>query len=147
MMPTLVTREEAEMYDDGYRRILVHQHTDRIEHAARREFELHPPRVRRMRDDGTLELRLCCVHDDAALRRLADLEGKAAPRGCYVIAKVDGVLVAAHSLDGGDLLADPYRPTEHLLPLLRLRAEQVAPAPGKAAWWHMLGAKRAVRRA
>jgi hypothetical protein len=124
------------MYDDGYRRLLMHQHTHTIERAARREFELHPPQPRQVADEGSVELRLCCVHDDAALRRLADLEGKAAPR-----------IVAAHSLDGGELLADPFQPTAHLLPLLQLRASQVAPAPSRAAWWHALGTRRALRRA
>ncbi len=74
-------------------------------------------------------LRLCCVHDDAALERLAALEGRPGPSGRFVVAEVDGAVVAALPLGCGAALADPFRPTAHLLPLLELRAKQLSAAP------------------
>ncbi len=70
-------------------------------------------------------LRLCCVSDDAAIERLAQLEGRTAPIGRHIVAEVDGVVIAALPLAGGKLLADPFRATSHLLSLLELRAKQV----------------------
>jgi hypothetical protein len=74
-----------------------------------------------------VELRLCRVDDDPALERLALLEGRPAPAGRYVLAEVDGKVVAAVSLVSGAVLADPFESTAHLLPLLELRAAQLAP--------------------
>jgi len=90
-------------------------------------------------------LRLCTVRDDCILDRLAELEGKAAPRGRYVVAEIDGAVVAALPLGIGAVLADPFRPTAHLVPLLELRAKELAPAPrrGPAVW----GAVRSWSRA
>ena len=82
-------------------------------------------------------LRLCSVHDDAALDRLAELEGKPLPSGRHVLAEVDGTVVAALPLGRGPLLADPFERTEHLIPLLELRARQIAPETrrrGPAGW-------------
>jgi hypothetical protein len=87
-------------------------------------------------------LRLCSVCDDEALDRLAALEGRPTPLGRHVLAEIDGVVVAARSLISGDVLADPFRPTAHLLPLLALRASQVAPASGRARSVPFLGAAR-----
>jgi len=38
-------------------------------------------------------------------------------------------VVAALPLGGGEPLSDPFRPTAHLLPLLRLRASQLEGQP------------------
>ena len=75
--------------------------------------------------DQPVSLRLCCVHDDDALDRLAVLEGRPVPTGRFVLAEVNGRVVAALPLGGGEPLADPFQPTAHLLPLLRLRASQL----------------------
>jgi hypothetical protein len=71
-------------------------------------------------------LRLCRVQDDEALDRLAQLENLPAPRGSHVVAEVGGEVVAALPLGPGSALADPFRPTAHLMPLLELRARQLA---------------------
>ena len=81
----------------------------------------------RPENQDPVELRLCRVDDDPALERLALLEGRPAPAGRYVVADVGGIVVAAVSLLSGAVLADPFEPTAHLLPLLRLRAAQLAP--------------------
>lgn len=76
-------------------------------------------------------LRLCTVADDPALERLAELEGRLVPSGRHLVALVDGQLVASLPLVGGAPLADPFRPTAHLMPLLRLRAAQLEPRGGR----------------
>jgi hypothetical protein len=79
-------------------------------------------------------LRLCSVCDDEALDRLADLEGRPVSSGRHVVAEVGGIVVAALPLGCGELLADPFRPTAHLIPLLELRAKQIGtdcPARGR----------------
>jgi hypothetical protein len=70
-------------------------------------------------------LRLCSVHDDDALARLAQLEGRPEPQGRHVVAEVRGFVVAALPLGPGSVIADPFRPTAHLIPLLELRAKQL----------------------
>jgi hypothetical protein len=70
-------------------------------------------------------LRLSRVHDEAALDTLGRLEGRPASAGCFVVAEVGGKIVAALPLGPGAPLADPFRPTAHLLPLLELRAKQL----------------------
>ena len=76
-------------------------------------------------DTRDVELRLCRVSDDPELERLAELEGRPLPFGRLVVAVVRGHLVAALPVSGGCALADPFTRTEHLLPLLELRAAQL----------------------
>jgi len=74
-------------------------------------------------------LRLDTVHDGEALARLAALDDRRGrPFGRHVVAEVGGVIVAALPLSGAVPFTDPFRPTKHLLPLLELRASQIAGA-------------------
>ena len=87
-------------------------------------------RLRRELSEGLPEpvlLRLCTITDDPTLDRLAELEGQPQPQGRHVVAEVDGAVVAALPLAGGPALADPFRSTAQLLPLLELRRRQLAP--------------------
>jgi hypothetical protein len=61
--------------------------------------------------------------DRAALRRLAELDGRPAPAGEALLALVGGELRAAVPLAGGEALADPFHRTAELVDLLRVRAE------------------------
>jgi hypothetical protein len=79
-------------------------------------------------DFQQLVLRLGTVQDDAALEHLALLDGKPLTGGRHVVAEIDGIVVAAKPVDGGALIADPFRRTAHLAPLLELRAKQLLPA-------------------
>ena len=47
------------------------------------------------------------------------------PFGRFVVAVIKGQIVAALPLAGGHALRDPFTKTEHLLPLLELRAAQL----------------------
>jgi hypothetical protein len=93
---------------------------------ARRPPVASPPRVQdSVQHDPTIALRLCRVGDDPALARLAALEERPAPLGRFVVAEIDGRIVAALPLDGGPPLRDPFVRTAHLLRLLELRAAQL----------------------
>jgi hypothetical protein len=71
-------------------------------------------------------LRLCRVDDDPELESLAVLDGGARiVPGRYVLAEVNGRIVAGMPLSGGDIVADPFHHTANLLPLLQLRAQQL----------------------
>lgn len=84
----------------------------------------HPPAADTAAESVTL--RLARIHDGDDLDRLAQLEGRPTPPGPHVVAEVGGTIVAALSLDPGPPLADPFRPTAHLIPLLELRVKQLA---------------------
>lgn len=81
----------------------------------------------------SLVLRLCCVQDDdnGVLDRLAGLEGRETPKGPHVLAEIGGVVVAALPLGPGEVLADPFSPTAHLIPLLELRATHLTGSRGR----------------
>ncbi len=103
--------------------IAMRQHE--LELAARRaRLVKRQPALERVSDDSVM-LRLCTVKDDAAIARLAALEGRPLPEGPLVIGEVAGEVVAALPLHGGEALADPFRYTEHLLTLMRMRAHQL----------------------
>lgn len=67
--------------------------------------------------------------DDAlALLHLAELDSSIAPSGIVLVAEVGGRIWAAHSLDDGHGIADPFRPTGELSFLLAERARQLTAA-------------------
>jgi hypothetical protein len=76
-------------------------------------------------DLSGIELRLCRSGDDPQLEQLAQLAERPLPFGRFVVAAVDGRIVAALPLGGGRALADPFVRTSHLVPLLELRAAQL----------------------
>ncbi|MGH2914572.1 MAG: hypothetical protein ACRDMX_06260 [Solirubrobacteraceae bacterium] len=62
------------------------------------------------------------------LTRLAELDSAAAPPPApLLLAELDGELAAAISLADGTVIADPFRPTERLVALLRAHAAPAAP--------------------
>jgi len=121
------------MMHPDYRMEMIHAEQQRIGQALQRASLLAGPVPRRQTVEEAVALRLCSVHDDDALERLALLEGRPVPRGCFVLAEVEGEIVAALPLSGGDPLTDPFRRTAHLLPLLRLRAGQLEAQPRRMA--------------
>ena len=66
--------------------------------------------------------------DTLALLDLADLDSSHAPHGIVLVAEVGGRIWAAHSLDDGHAIADPFRPTGELSFLLSERARQLTTA-------------------
>jgi hypothetical protein len=64
--------------------------------------------------------------DDAlALLDLADLDSSRPPHGIVIVAEVGGRIWAAHSLEDGHAIADPFRPSGELAFLLAERARQI----------------------
>src|SRR3954471_5934262 len=111
------------MHDYEMRKMLM---TDRID-SLRRAAE-HAPRAAAstaVAAHGELELRLCKTADDPALERLAALSERPIPFGRLVVALCAAGLAAAMPLAGGSPLRDPFVKTLHILPLLKLRADQL----------------------
>jgi len=109
----------------------IHEHEREIRERARKAS------LRRQLNEApapetTVLLRLCTITDDPALDRLAELEGRPQPQGRHVVAEIDGAVVAALPLAGGPALADPFRSTAQLMPLLELRRRQLAPVQPSA---------------
>ena len=71
---------------------------------------------------SSLVLRLATAPDAAELERLAALDSARPLTGEVVLASVDGELRAALSLETGRAVADPFRPSLELVPLLRTAA-------------------------
>ena len=64
--------------------------------------------------------------DDALeLLDLADLDSSRAPHGIVLVAEVGGSLWAAHGVEDGHAIADPFRPSGELAILLAERARQL----------------------
>jgi hypothetical protein len=72
--------------------------------------------------------------DWSELERLAALDSARAPTGPALVAETDSRMLAALPLGSGRPIADPFEPTEAIVALLRLRAEQMAGTPDRRAW-------------
>src|SRR5919201_1770063 len=70
-------------------------------------------------------IRRAGADDEAALRRLADLDSTRVPDGPILMAEIGGQAVAAISILSGESFADPFTPTLELRRLLELRASQL----------------------
>ncbi len=71
-----------------------------------------------------ISIRLAEPGDAQALRTVAERDSRLLPGGRLLIAEVSGEVHAALSLETGESVADPFRPTAALVDLLRLRARQ-----------------------
>ena len=72
-----------------------------------------------------LSVRPFAERDIDAIRLLAALDSKQVPTGAVLVAEQAGEVVAALPLDGGNVLADPFKPTADVVALLKLRASQL----------------------
>ena len=97
---------------DGLRR-------DAVQHRLGREAGRRPAHAVRT----AIELRLSACREE--LERLAALSERPLHEGDWLVADVDGVAVAAVSVDDGATVYDPFRPTAQALSLLKLRRKQV----------------------
>jgi hypothetical protein len=71
-------------------------------------------------------VRYAATFDRSELAELAALDSATAPSGPVLVAEADARLVAALPLGSGRPIADPFRPSDEVIALLRLRAEQLA---------------------
>jgi hypothetical protein len=87
-------------------------------------------RQERDSSDLCLTVRRLANSNIDAIRRLAELDGKPTPIGAVLVAEVAEELVAAVPVDGGEALADPFKPTADIVALLELRARQLRESRG-----------------
>jgi hypothetical protein len=73
----------------------------------------------------TLTMRYATPDDATDLEQLAELDSRRPPRGVVLLADVDGELWAAVSLDDGDAVAHPFRPSGELRFRLSERAREL----------------------
>jgi len=88
---------------------------------AREVSQRRPQPVR-----AAIELRLSACRDE--LERLAALSERRLGGGDWLVADVNGVPVAAVSLDNGSTVYDPFKSTSQAVSLLKLRRKQVLAA-------------------
>ena len=77
---------------------------------------------RPQRRTGRIELRFAAPSDGNAIARLAALDSKPRPTRPTLLAEVDGEVVAAAPLEGGEAIADPFTPTREVVELLEQHA-------------------------
>jgi len=75
-------------------------------------------------------VRLAGERDEAAVRRLEELDRKQLPREPMLVAEVAGRVLAARTLATRHAVADPFLPTSGLVELLDLRSVQLRQEPG-----------------
>lgn len=109
------------MLDIELRRMIMDDRVETLRRAGRRR----KPQLVVDESAPDVELRLCKPVDDPQIDSLAALSEQPVPFGRLVVALLNGRLVAAVPVGGGCALRDPFVKTEHLLPLLELRAAQL----------------------
>jgi hypothetical protein len=114
------------MHPELMRQVAMSRMADFNESAARYR-RAHQDRPRQSHVVRTaIELRLSACREE--LERLAILSEKPLHEGEWIVADVDGVPVAAVSVDDGATVYDPFRPTSQAVSLLKLRRKQVLAA-------------------
>ena len=76
----------------------------------------------------SVAVRLARPEDEAAIQKLAALDGKKAPAGRVLVAEADSEVIAALAIDGAHAVADPFRWTSDVVALMEMRAAQIADA-------------------
>src|SRR5438445_2981692 len=97
-------------------------HRDALRYRRARAASLRPPQPVR----AAIQLRLSACRDE--LERLAALSERRLSGGEWIVADVNGVPVAAVSLDNGATVYDPFTSTSQAVSLLKLRRKQVLAA-------------------
>jgi hypothetical protein len=101
----------------------VHRFVPELPARLRRALGRHELVARRLERARSFVIRFSCPGDQAALERLAALDGRTPPKGSFLLAEIDGELVAAAPLDiDAEPVSDPLRSTANILELLRLQA-------------------------
>jgi len=84
-------------------------------------------------DGPDISIRLAAAADLPALRRVAERDSRLLPPGDLLVAEAQGEVHAALSLQTGESIADPFRPTAAMVELLKLRARQSSRG-GQGTW-------------
>lgn len=112
-------------------------------------FPLMSPRSKRTTPSrlgsyDSVAVRMARPEDDAAIHRIAALDGKRVPGGRVLVAEADAEVIAAMPAAGGTVVADPFRWTSEVVALMELRAAQFADT-GRAPLAAPEGAVQALR--
>src|SRR5215475_14061170 len=86
---------------------------DAARYRRAREAATHPPQPVRT----AIQLRLSACREE--LERLAALSERPVHDGDWLVAELDGVPVAAMSVDDGATVYDPFRPSSQVVSLLQ----------------------------
>src|SRR5438876_9233471 len=106
---------------------MVLERTARFQRDADRYRQAREAHIRSPQPVRTaIELRLSACREE--LERLAQLSERPLHEGDWIVADVDGVVVAAVAVDDGTTVYDPFKPTSQAVSLLRLRRKQVLAA-------------------
>jgi hypothetical protein len=90
-----------------------------------------------------ITLEMLGIENDAELRRIAERDSREAPTGTVLGARVDGRLVAAHSVSDGHRVADPFVHTAEIQKLLAARAAQLRGTGRGGPWSRLFGRREA----
>ena len=99
---------------------------DRQSEAARHRLAREASRRPVQPVRAAIQLRLSACRDE--LERLAALSERRVRDGDWIVADVNGVPVAAVSVEDGTTVYDPFRATSQAVSLLQLRRKQVLAA-------------------
>lgn len=91
----------------------------------------------------TITIRRATAEDEAALERLAQLEGTRLPSGELLVAAVDGELWATVELGRSSVIADPFRASGAAAELLSLRSRRLRELDDPPRWRRPLARVRA----
>ena len=111
------------MHPELMRQVAMSRMAD-FNRSAVRYRQAHQDRARSPQPVRTaIQLRLGACREE--LERLAILSERPLHEGEWIVADVDGVAVAAVSVDDGSTVYDPFRQTSQAVSLLKLRRKQV----------------------
>ena len=80
------------------------------------------PSPRPLPPAAAVTIRLAAEHERSDLARVAERDSRPLPPAPRLVAERDGTVLAILSLETGEVVADPFRPTADLVELLRCRA-------------------------
>ncbi len=108
----------------------LHHHTAAAVDADHRRVAAEHRHARRVSNEsiGAVALRRATFADRVAVSRLAQLDDTDAPQGDLLLAELDGRLVAALPMAGGQAIADPFVRTQEIVELMNVRASALSPA-------------------
>jgi hypothetical protein len=90
--------------------VTIHDRLRDLSARLSRAFRSRAPKPYHLELDAAILIRQSDAFDELALQRLATLDGRKLPEGTFLVAEVDGELVAAAPLDvDAELLNDPLR--------------------------------------
>jgi hypothetical protein len=72
---------------------------------------------------NSYSIRPAILADAGALERLAELAAQPPLEGAVLVAELHGDIVAALGIDDERAIAEPFRPTAHVVATMRVRAE------------------------